>query len=154
MKIDSLVFLNGCKNVYPPTLHTYHPFVQYYLLVYNITQLPTVDRCMETPTLPCVTESFVISSGAASPTAEELRENWQGGNSMPGFSLSQTEHSRGSDPNDDYCACCHNGGDVLCCDTCPKVFHLQCHIPILEAVPQYLFLFTRYPSFHILVDVT
>ncbi|XP_046546043.1 E3 ubiquitin-protein ligase TRIM33-like isoform X1 [Haliotis rubra] len=47
-----------------------------------------------------------------------------------------------SDPNEDYCACCHNGGEVLCCDTCPRVFHLQCHIPPLNAVPNGVFVCT------------
>lgn len=39
------------------------------------------------------------------------------------------------DPSEDYCACCHNGGDLLCCDNCPKVFHLQCHIPTMPVLP-------------------
>lgn len=36
-----------------------------------------------------------------------------------------------SDPSEDYCGVCHNGGDLLCCDSCPKVFHLQCHVPVI-----------------------
>lgn len=40
------------------------------------------------------------------------------------------------DPSEDYCACCHNGGDLLCCDFCPKVFHLLCHVPVLHASPR------------------
>jgi hypothetical protein len=28
--------------------------------------------------------------------------------------------------NDSYCWVCHDGGDVLCCDRCPRVFHVQC----------------------------
>ncbi|XP_019851063.1 PREDICTED: protein kinase C-binding protein 1-like isoform X2 [Amphimedon queenslandica] len=28
--------------------------------------------------------------------------------------------------NDSYCWVCHEGGEVLCCDKCPRVFHLQC----------------------------
>ncbi len=28
--------------------------------------------------------------------------------------------------NDSYCWVCHDGGDVLCCDKCPRVFHIQC----------------------------
>ncbi|KAG9334932.1 hypothetical protein JZ751_006254 [Albula glossodonta] len=39
------------------------------------------------------------------------------------------------DPNEDWCAVCQNGGELLCCDKCPKVFHLTCHIPTLPGSP-------------------
>uniref|UniRef100_A0A3B4A8L7 RING-type E3 ubiquitin transferase n=1 Tax=Periophthalmus magnuspinnatus TaxID=409849 RepID=A0A3B4A8L7_9GOBI len=39
------------------------------------------------------------------------------------------------DPNEDWCAVCQNGGELLCCDKCPKVFHLNCHIPTLNESP-------------------
>ncbi|XP_077196445.1 transcription intermediary factor 1-alpha-like isoform X2 [Paroedura picta] len=39
------------------------------------------------------------------------------------------------DPNEDWCAVCQNGGELLCCDRCPKVFHLSCHIPSLRNFP-------------------
>lgn len=46
--------------------------------------------------------------------------------------------SKDDDPNEDYCAVCQNGGDLLCCDKCPKVFHLKCHIPELKEFPRYV----------------
>jgi len=37
--------------------------------------------------------------------------------------------------NEDYCGVCRNGGQLLCCDTCPKVYHLHCHVPVLTDLP-------------------
>ncbi|XP_061898822.1 tripartite motif-containing protein 66-like [Entelurus aequoreus] len=37
--------------------------------------------------------------------------------------------------SEDYCAVCRSGGDLLCCDFCPKVYHLACHIPSLLSLP-------------------
>ncbi|CAJ0916450.1 unnamed protein product, partial [Ranitomeya imitator] len=37
--------------------------------------------------------------------------------------------------NEDFCAVCLNGGEMLCCDTCPKVYHLSCHVPALLSFP-------------------
>ncbi|MEE6498681.1 hypothetical protein FKM82_003205 [Ascaphus truei] len=37
--------------------------------------------------------------------------------------------------NEDFCAVCLNGGEMLCCDHCPKVFHLSCHVPALLSFP-------------------
>ena len=48
-----------------------------------------------------------------------------------------TSNHAPDDPSEDYCACCRNGGDLLCCDKCPKVYHLQCHVPVLSAQPRY-----------------
>uniref|UniRef100_A0A3P9LQD1 Tripartite motif containing 66 n=1 Tax=Oryzias latipes TaxID=8090 RepID=A0A3P9LQD1_ORYLA len=37
--------------------------------------------------------------------------------------------------SEDFCAVCLNGGELLCCDRCPKVFHVSCHIPPLISFP-------------------
>ncbi|KAM4723198.1 tripartite motif-containing protein 66 [Rhinophrynus dorsalis] len=37
--------------------------------------------------------------------------------------------------NEDFCAVCLNGGEMLCCDHCPKVYHLACHVPALLSFP-------------------
>ncbi|GJS29145.1 zinc finger, PHD-type containing protein [Tanacetum coccineum] len=46
--------------------------------------------------------------------------------------LSQTRKFS-SDDNDDLCSICADGGELLCCDNCPRAFHPEC---ISEAVPQ------------------
>lgn len=37
--------------------------------------------------------------------------------------------------SEDFCAVCLIGGELLCCDRCPKVFHLTCHVPPLDSFP-------------------
>uniref|UniRef100_A0A8C6PCL9 Tripartite motif containing 33 n=1 Tax=Nothobranchius furzeri TaxID=105023 RepID=A0A8C6PCL9_NOTFU len=46
------------------------------------------------------------------------------------------------DPNEDWCAVCINGGNLLCCDRCPKVFHMKCHVPTIKIFPKGDFLCT------------
>ena len=52
-------------------------------------------------------------------------------------SSQQPEPGRGIEEmeSEDFCAVCLNGGDLLCCDRCPKVYHLACHIPPLTSFP-------------------
>ncbi|XP_028308227.1 E3 ubiquitin-protein ligase TRIM33 isoform X3 [Gouania willdenowi] len=59
-------------------------------------------------------------------------------------SLVKTAESKGKedDPNEDWCAVCINGGDLLCCDRCPKVFHMKCHVPTIKIFPKGDFLCT------------
>ncbi|XP_047189355.1 transcription intermediary factor 1-alpha-like isoform X1 [Scophthalmus maximus] len=49
----------------------------------------------------------------------------------------QVEHSeaRLEDSNEALCAVCQSGGDLLCCDKCPKAFHPACHVPSLLESP-------------------
>ncbi|KAI4826303.1 hypothetical protein KUCAC02_021939 [Chaenocephalus aceratus] len=50
--------------------------------------------------------------------------------------VSSTPGPLGVEESEDFCGVCLNGGELLCCDRCPKVFHLICHIPPLTCFPQ------------------
>uniref|UniRef100_A0A8C5QZ96 Tripartite motif containing 66 n=1 Tax=Leptobrachium leishanense TaxID=445787 RepID=A0A8C5QZ96_9ANUR len=55
---------------------------------------------------------------------------------MPGpMSTKKTSEDPNQIENEDFCAVCLNGGEMLCCDHCPKVFHLSCHVPALLSFP-------------------
>ena len=34
------------------------------------------------------------------------------------------------------CACCDGEGELLCCETCPLVYHLECAYPPLRRIPR------------------
>ncbi|XP_059205360.1 E3 ubiquitin-protein ligase TRIM33 [Centropristis striata] len=52
-----------------------------------------------------------------------------------GMEDEQPDQDHAEMESEDFCAVCLIGGDLLCCDRCPKVFHLSCHIPPLLSFP-------------------
>ncbi|XP_068702379.1 tyrosine-protein kinase BAZ1B-like isoform X2 [Montipora foliosa] len=41
-----------------------------------------------------------------------------------------------SDGHEDFCDMCGEDGDLICCDSCPLVFHTTCHLPPLRNIPR------------------
>lgn len=63
--------------------------------------------------------SVATSAAMSSPCCRSLMQSWcasADGNSDAG----------GSGVNDDECAICDARGDLLCCEACPRAFHLAC----------------------------
>ncbi|CAK9182832.1 unnamed protein product [Ilex paraguariensis] len=57
------------------------------------------------------------------------------GVSLHEYSVSLSKERKFSaDENDDLCSICADGGDLLCCDTCPRAFHAVC--VSLPTIPQ------------------
>ncbi|XP_068564157.1 transcription intermediary factor 1-alpha-like isoform X1 [Cebidichthys violaceus] len=54
--------------------------------------------------------------------------------SLEGGQVDQ-HHAPLEDPNEGLCAACQTGGELLCCDKCPRAFHLSCHVPTLLKSP-------------------
>ncbi|XP_065198201.1 tyrosine-protein kinase BAZ1B-like isoform X2 [Sycon ciliatum] len=48
----------------------------------------------------------------------------------------EVEAEEESDANEDACTTCGAAGELLCCDTCPRVYHLECHVPPLRRAPR------------------
>ena len=55
---------------------------------------------------------------------------------LGGYIISNDPLLLGNIHYDDHCRICHRLGDLLCCETCPAVFHLECVEPPMEDVPE------------------
>ncbi|XP_058124580.1 nucleosome-remodeling factor subunit NURF301 isoform X2 [Anopheles coustani] len=76
------------------------------------TEYPFVPAEERLSVLQFLTDQFLITSGVRDDMTQE-----------------------GPIHYDDHCRVCHRLGDLLCCETCPAVFHLECVEPPLENIP-------------------
>uniref|UniRef100_A0A8B9N1B7 Transcription intermediary factor 1-alpha n=1 Tax=Accipiter nisus TaxID=211598 RepID=A0A8B9N1B7_9AVES len=83
-------------------------------------------------------DEAVLRTDAPDSTDDQpgiLQENSSSGKTGWIGSSHMGEGRKEDDPNEDWCAVCQNGGELLCCEKCPKVFHLSCHVPTLMSFP-------------------
>ncbi|XP_052646309.1 transcription intermediary factor 1-alpha isoform X1 [Harpia harpyja] len=83
-------------------------------------------------------DEAVLRTDAPDSTGDQpgiLQENTSSGKTGWIGSSHIGEGRKEDDPNEDWCAVCQNGGELLCCEKCPKVFHLSCHVPTLMSFP-------------------
>nr|XP_019934187.1 PREDICTED: transcription intermediary factor 1-alpha-like [Paralichthys olivaceus] len=91
----------------------------------------------KTPTVPQSTDDkpHSHSQPAIRPLDQSKTEVAHHIRSLGGEEQVVHDEARLEDSNDVLCAVCQRGGELLCCDKCPKVFHLACHVPSLLKSP-------------------
>uniref|UniRef100_F7DW73 Tripartite motif-containing protein 66 n=1 Tax=Monodelphis domestica TaxID=13616 RepID=F7DW73_MONDO len=76
-----------------------------------------------------------FAAGQNLPLFETSSPGEQRSHYNPGAKKSPSAPNTDPIENEDFCAVCLNGGELLCCDHCPKVYHLSCHVPALLSFP-------------------
>nr|2YQL_A Chain A, PHD finger protein 21A [Homo sapiens] len=51
--------------------------------------------------------------------------------------------SSGSSGHEDFCSVCRKSGQLLMCDTCSRVYHLDCLDPPLKTIPKGMWICPR-----------
>ncbi|KAK7261284.1 hypothetical protein RIF29_27593 [Crotalaria pallida] len=83
---------------------------------------------------------FEAHAGWASRRKPYLHIYTPEGISLHDLSISLMKEWRklSNDDNDDLCSICQDGGDLLCCDGCPRTFHIDCvPLPCIPSDPWY-----------------
>ncbi|KAK4255169.1 hypothetical protein QN277_008199 [Acacia crassicarpa] len=83
-----------------------------------------ICSCCDTEVSP---SQFEVHAGWASRRKPYLHIYTSNGVSLHELSISLSRGRRFStNENDDLCSICSDGGNLLCCDGCPRAFHIDC----------------------------
>lgn len=89
-----------------------------------------------------VESELELATDEPQPLRSDLEEDSHCGPGQRPLLVANPVSPRGPEESDDaemesedFCAVCLIGGELLCCDRCPKVFHLSCHVPPLLSFP-------------------
>ncbi|KAG8546525.1 hypothetical protein GDO81_018729 [Engystomops pustulosus] len=110
-------------------------------LPYNTEAVPpAAAQTMQTPPLPQHPFPRIQSYTGGSQEVRHIVEPNPEHNQECKMTTGPSKRSEGPKhiENEDFCAVCLNGGEMLCCDNCPKVYHLSCHVPTLLSFPGYV----------------
>uniref|UniRef100_A0A2C9M4J0 PHD-type domain-containing protein n=2 Tax=Biomphalaria glabrata TaxID=6526 RepID=A0A2C9M4J0_BIOGL len=95
------------------------------------------ERKRRTTANPHYSFGFEMSNRDGAWNSSVTKRQRVRGHSQPEAQQQKQLIKKLNDNHDDFCAACHKGGELLMCETCRLVYHLDCLNPPLTHAPTY-----------------